>query len=64
MITVSRLSSDYYLVRGDGPYEWAQPPSWPCDEATLLAHTFLQASADFRKTALRRMELDAQGHVQ
>jgi len=58
MITVTRLSSGYYLVRGDGPCEWAQPPSWPCDETTLLAHTFPEASAEFFNAALRRMELD------
>ncbi len=39
MITVRKLESGYYMVEGDGPCEWAQPPSWPCDETTLLAHT-------------------------
>lgn len=44
---IKRLSSGYYHISGDGPCEWAQPPSWPCDETTLQAHTFAQASARF-----------------
>lgn len=51
-ITVRRLESGYYHVRGQGPCNWAQPPEWPCDEATLRAHTFGEASEDFVRSAL------------
>ena len=55
---IKRLSSGYYHISGDGPCEWAQPPTWPCDETTLLAHTFPQASAEFFNEMLRRAERD------
>lgn len=53
MITVTRLPSGYYHVRGDGPCNWAQPPTWPCDEATLREHAFVQASEQFIRMALQ-----------
>lgn len=59
MISVRKLSTGYFIVEGDGPCEWAQPPCWPCDETTLLTHTFPQASAEFFNEALRRSERDA-----
>lgn len=51
-ITVKRLSSGYWLVRGRGFCEWAQPPHWPCDEDTLRKHAFPQASEAFIRAAL------------
>ena len=44
---IDRLSSGYWHLRGDGPCEWAQPPHWPCDEATLREHAFPEASEKF-----------------
>lgn len=57
-VTVTRLDSGYYHVRGDGPCNWAQPPSWPCDEATLRAHAFTEASETFIHAALERAVRD------
>lgn len=51
-VTVTRLPSGYYHVRGDGPCNWAQPPTWPCSEETLRAHAFAQASDTFLQAAL------------
>ena len=51
-ITVKRLPSGYYHIRGDGPCNWAQPPSWPCDEQMLRASAFPQASETFIEAAL------------
>ncbi|MGH2878982.1 MAG: hypothetical protein ACRDK4_05160 [Solirubrobacteraceae bacterium] len=55
-ITVKRLESGYYQVRGRGPCNFAQPPRWPCDEETLRAHAFPEASEAFIQEVLRMME--------
>ena len=52
MITARELSSGFWFIEGDGPCEWAQPPSWPCDEATLRAHCHPAASELFIRDAL------------
>jgi hypothetical protein len=44
---IKQLSSGYWHLQGDGPCEWAQPPYWPCDETTLRAYAFPEASEDF-----------------
>lgn len=51
-ITVQRLPSGYFHLRGQGPCNWAQPPSWPCDEDTLREHAFPEASEDFIRDCL------------
>lgn len=51
-ITVRQLPSGYYHVRGRGPCNWAQPPTWPCDEQTLRAHAFGEASEEFIRDAM------------
>lgn len=51
-IFVKRLDSGYFHIRGEGPCNWAQPPSWPCDEKTLRAHTFGEACEEFVSDAL------------
>jgi len=51
-ISVRRLESGYWHVRGVGPCNWAQPPQWPCDEQTLREHAHLEASEDFIREAL------------
>lgn len=55
-ITVRRLSTGYYHIRGVGPCNWAQPPHWPCDEATLQQHTFPEASESFLRAVLHLAE--------
>jgi len=52
-ITVRRLDSGYWHLRGRGPCNWAQPPVWPCDEKTLRQHAFAQASEEFIRDAMR-----------
>jgi hypothetical protein len=52
MIEVKRLSSGYFYIRGDGPCNWAQPPTWPCSEETLRAHAFPEASEEFIVSAM------------
>ena len=46
-ITVTRLSSGYWHIRGTGPCNWAQPWHWPCDEATLREAAFPEACDEF-----------------
>lgn len=53
MVTVTRLESGYYHVRGDGPCNWAQPPFWPCDEKTLREYAFPEAGEAFIREAMR-----------
>jgi hypothetical protein len=57
-ITVRRLSSGYYHVRGRGPCNWSQPPRWPCSEEELREHAFPEAGEEFlrRAGALARKE--------
>lgn len=55
-IRIYRLPSGYYHLRGYGPGNWAQPPTWPCDEATLRAHTFPGASEQFIREMLAQIE--------
>jgi hypothetical protein len=57
-ITVQKLSSGYYHVRGDGPCEWSQPPHWPCSEDVLRTHAFPEASERFIQSALEAMPED------
>lgn len=53
MLTITRLPSGYYHIRGHGPCEWAQPPIWPCSEDVLRSHAFSQASEHFLQQAIR-----------
>ncbi len=52
IITVKKLSTGYWHIRGHGPCNWAQPPHWPCSEETLRDHAFPQASEEFLKIAV------------
>ena len=62
-VTITRLDSGYYHIRGAGPCEWAQPPWWPCDGVTLRAHAFPEASERFirRVVALAERAMDKTG---
>lgn len=59
LVTVKRLSSGYFHVRGFGPENWAQPPRWPCDEETLRAHASSGACEAFIQEALKAAERPA-----
>lgn len=54
-LEVRQLPSGYWHIRGRGPLNWAQPPTWPCDEETFRAHCFVQASEGFIRAALATM---------
>ena len=54
-MTIKRLESGYYHIRGNGPCEWAQPPTWPCSETVLREHVFPEASERFIRDALTAM---------
>lgn len=60
-ITTKKLPSGYWHIRGEGPCNWAQPPSWPCSEEVFREHAFLEAGEEFIRSALRQMPQDAQG---
>ena len=62
MITVTRLESGYFHVRGDGPCEWSQPRSWPCSEEELRKAAFPEASDRFiREAAAKANEAPQKG---
>ncbi len=52
LIRVKQLATGYWHVRGIGPCNWAQPPTWPCSEETLREHAFPEASEEFIRAAL------------
>ena len=54
-LTVKRLETGWYHVRGYGPCEWAQPPYWPCSEEMLREYAFAHASETFIRNALTHM---------
>lgn len=48
MITIKKLESGYFHIRGVGPCEWTQPPIWPSSDVEFLRlHAFPQASEAF-----------------
>ena len=51
-IQIRRLPSGYWHIRGRGPCNWTQPPSWPCDENMLREYAFPQASDEFLRVVL------------
>jgi hypothetical protein len=46
-LSIVRLPSGYYHIRGKGPCNWTQPPHWPCNDAVIFTHAFPQASIQF-----------------
>lgn len=58
MISVTRLDSGYYHIRGVGPCNWSQPPRWPCSEEEISKYAFPEASKEFIKKAAALAELE------
>ena len=56
-IVSRRLSSGYWLIKGDGPNNFAQPPYLPCSKETLLEHASPEASEKFIEEVMRQMEV-------
>lgn len=54
-ITVRKLTSGYWHIRGRGPCNWAQPPHWPCTEQVLRSHAFPESSEVFIRDCLREL---------
>jgi hypothetical protein len=60
-VTIRRLSTGYYHIRGRGPCEWAQPPGAPpYTVGYLRAHAFPEASEDFLREASRLTPADVE----
>jgi hypothetical protein len=55
-LETTKLESGYWLISGHGPCEWAQPPTWPCDEATLRDYAGMEASEQFFREAMKVVE--------
>ena len=52
-ISVRQLPSGWWHIRGVGPCNWAQPPSWPCSDEELRQSAFCQAGESFIRAAVR-----------
>lgn len=52
-ITIRKLSSGYWHIRGVGPCNWAQPKYWPCIEVHLRETAFPQASENFIRDVIK-----------
>lgn len=46
-ITIRKIDSGYWHVRGRGPCEWTQPARWPASESEIRESAFPQASEKF-----------------
>ena len=55
-LTIKKLTSGYWHIRGEGPCNWAQPPCWPCSDETLEASFFPEAGEEFRRDVQRANE--------
>lgn len=51
-LTITRLSSGYWHIRGAGPCNWAQPPTMPCSEEVLRSHASPEAGEQFLRAAI------------
>ena len=56
MITINRLSSGYWHIRGTGPCEWAQTAVLPTTFEAVRAAAFPEASDKFCREAARACE--------
>ena len=63
-MTIKRLSSGFYHIRGNGPCEWTQPPDWPCSEQVIRKHSFPQASESFIQAAIKESNLKFKENIQ
>jgi len=61
MLRIKRLSSGFYHIRGIGPYNWAQPSHWPCDDAELERSCFREAGESFRFQLRKARDEAAEG---
>lgn len=51
-ITWKQLESGYWLIRGQGPCEYSQPPRWPAGDADFIRlHAHPEASEQFVNAA-------------
>lgn len=46
------FSYDGRRLNGEGPLNWAQPPTWPCGEEMLREHAFPEACEEFFRSAM------------
>lgn len=55
-LSVKRLESGYYLIRGNGPCNFTQPPEWPCSEFVIRDHAHPEASEEFIRECVAEVE--------
>ena len=52
-ISVKRLPSGYWHIRGKGVCNWTQPQWWPCSEQEIRAAAFSEAGESFLEEVVR-----------
>ena len=55
-LTVKRLASGYWLVKGRGQCNWGQYDRWPAPPEEQARGTFAGASLEFRQAVAREWE--------
>lgn len=62
-LNVKQLPSGWWHIRGAGPCNYTQPPTWPCSEEEIRKHAHPEAGDNFLETVCRlaRMETRISG---
>ncbi len=55
-ITVRKMSSGAYHIKGEGPCNWSTVPEWPCSRETIRQCGDLAACREFLDDAARAAE--------
>jgi hypothetical protein len=56
-LDIRRLSSGWWHIRADGPCNWTQVPTWPCDEKTIRECSHPEAAEQFLRRVIRSAEI-------
>jgi hypothetical protein len=57
-ISIRRLTSGYYRLKGRRSCDWSQVPSWPCSEEVLREGAFPGASEAFFQACMEEAMTD------
>ena len=55
-ISIKKLNTGWYHIKGVGPANWTQPPTWPASEDAIRQNAFPQASETFLKQVIAMAE--------
>lgn len=52
-VTVTPLSTGWFVIAGKGPMDFSQVPTWPCSEDEIRKGAMYGASENFIRSAAR-----------